>query len=154
MPTQQRVRLHQEERPPFTTEHTRECGEERSVVGFEPRMWVLAVQHRELMAQHEHLDILGTIAPRAQHQQVEYQADKKVETRHAPILAASELVLLGLAKPQVTTPGRVFGPHSLATDNHSLRTGRSGTQPSFRHPQDPARPGGDASRRGGQRQRG
>jgi hypothetical protein len=120
MPTQERVGLHQEERPPFTAEHTRECGEERSVVGFEPRMWVLAVQHRELMAQHEDLDILGTIAPRAQHQQVEYQADKKVETRHAPILAAPELARLALAKPQVTAPGRVLGPHTLTRSANGL----------------------------------
>jgi hypothetical protein len=60
------------------------------------------------------LDVLGTIAPAAQDQQVEDHADKTVEARHAPILAASEPALLGPAKPQVTAPGRVFGTHRTA----------------------------------------
>jgi hypothetical protein len=43
-----------------------------------------------LVAQHEDLDIFGAIASTAQHEEVEYEADKTVETRHTPILAAPE----------------------------------------------------------------
>jgi hypothetical protein len=42
------------------------------------------------MAQHEDLDIFGTIPAAAQHEQVDHEADKTVETGHAPILAAPE----------------------------------------------------------------
>jgi len=53
-------------------------------------MWMLAFQHRELVAQHEDLDVLGTVRATAQYLEVEYEADKTVETRHAPILPLSE----------------------------------------------------------------
>jgi hypothetical protein len=53
-------------------------------------MWALALQDGQLVAQHEDLHIFGTIASTAQHQQVEDEADKTVETGHAPILATSE----------------------------------------------------------------
>ena len=76
----------------------------------------LALQDRELVAQHEDLDILGTIASAAQHQQVDHEADKTVETGHAPILAASEpgrshqrvtpvqYTRTGIRHPHVVTP--------------------------------------------------
>jgi len=41
------------------------------------------------MAQHEDLGIFGTITSTAQHEQVDHEADKTVETAHGPILAAS-----------------------------------------------------------------
>ena len=89
MPTQQRVGLHYEERPAVTAEHAGERGEDGAVVRFEARMWVLALQHCELVAQYEDLDILGAIAPATQHQQVDHEPDQTVEAGHAPILAAS-----------------------------------------------------------------
>jgi len=45
---------------------------------------------RELVVQHEDLDILGTVRATVQHHEVEYGADKTLETGHTPILAASE----------------------------------------------------------------
>jgi hypothetical protein len=44
-----------------TAEYASERAEDRSVIGFEARTGDLAAQHRELMSQHENLDILGTI---------------------------------------------------------------------------------------------
>ena len=83
MPTQDRVgltrKIDQRSRP--STRDKR--GEDRSVVGFEARTRDLALQHRELMAQHEDLDILGTLPATAQHQQVDHEPDKTVETGHA-----------------------------------------------------------------------
>ena len=90
MPPQQRVGLHHEKRPAVTAEHAGERGEDGAVVGSEPWMCLLASQHGELVAQHEELDIFGTIRATAQHQQVDHEADKPVETSHTPILAASE----------------------------------------------------------------
>ena len=51
-------------------------------------MWVLTLQHEELVAQYKDLDIFGTIGPAAQDQQVEYEVDVTVETYDGPILAA------------------------------------------------------------------
>src|SRR5712692_7347685 len=87
MPTQQRVGLHDEDRPAVTAEYASECGDDRAVVGFEAWMHDLALQYGELMTQHEDLDIFGAIRPAAQHQQVDHEPDKTVETGHAPILA-------------------------------------------------------------------
>jgi hypothetical protein len=67
MPRQDRVGVHQQDRPAVTTECTRQRGEVRTVVGFEARTSALALRHGELMAQHENLDILGTIRAAAQH---------------------------------------------------------------------------------------
>ena len=111
MPTQDRVGLHQEDRPAVTAEHTSERGEDRTVVGFEARTRDLALQDRELMAQHEDLDILGTIPATAQHQQVDHEPDETVETGHAPILAAP--------RPRRSAPAR---------------NPRSTHRTSFRHP--------------------
>jgi hypothetical protein len=90
IPTQQRVGRHDEDRPAVTAERSSERGEDCAVVGFEPWMWLLAFQHRKLVAQHEDLDIFGTILSAAQHQQVDHEPDKTAETRHMPIFAASQ----------------------------------------------------------------
>ena len=90
MPTQDRVRSDEEDRPAVTAEHASERGEDRSVDGFEAGPGDLALQHRELVAQHEDLDILGTLTAAPQHQQVDHEPDKTIETGHAPILAARE----------------------------------------------------------------
>jgi hypothetical protein len=90
MPAQDRVGSDEEDRPAVTAEHTRERSEDRSVVGFEARPRNLAVQHGELMAQHEDFDILGTLTAAMQHQQVDHKSDDTVETSHASMLAALE----------------------------------------------------------------
>jgi hypothetical protein len=50
--------------------------EDRSIVRFEARTRDLASQHGELMAQHEKLDILGTILAAAQDQQIDHEPDR------------------------------------------------------------------------------
>ena len=122
MPRQDRVGLHQEDRPAVTTECTRERGEDRSVVGFEARTSDLALQHGELMAQHEDLDILGTIRAAAQHQQVDHEPDETVETGHALILAVLESRRSANAKHQVNAPDEFSAP----TGHTSYPNGRSG----------------------------
>jgi hypothetical protein len=64
-------------------------GEEHAIGGFETRTRDLTMEHGELMAQHEDLDILGTIAASAQGEQVDHESDKTVETGHTPILVDS-----------------------------------------------------------------
>jgi hypothetical protein len=69
MPPEDRVRSDEEDRPAVAAEHTSERAQDGAVVGFEARTRDLTSQHRELMAQDENLDILGTIPSTAQHPQ-------------------------------------------------------------------------------------
>ena len=87
MPTQDRVGLHQEDRPAVTAEHPGERSENRSILRFETRTDDLALQDCELVPQHQDLDILGPIPAATQHQQIDHQPDKTVEAGHPPILA-------------------------------------------------------------------
>jgi hypothetical protein len=82
MPSQERVGLHEEDRPAVTVEHTSEPGEERPVVVFEARSRDLTLQDRELVAQHENLGVLGPVPVTPQHQQVDNESDKTVEAGH------------------------------------------------------------------------
>ena len=68
VPTQDRVGLHEEDRPAVTVEHSRERGEDRSVGGFATRTRDLAFEDRELVAQHEDLGVLGPVSAPTQHQ--------------------------------------------------------------------------------------
>ena len=84
MPAQQRVGLHEEDRPPVTSQDASERGEEHAVDGFEPGSGHLTVQHGELMAQHEDLGVFGAVASTAQHEEIHDEADQTVEkTNHA-----------------------------------------------------------------------
>ncbi len=72
---------------------------------FEARTRNLAMQDRQLMAQHENLGILGPASATAQQQQVDHESDETVETGHALILAAVEARRSGRAqKPRSTHP--------------------------------------------------
>ena len=65
------------------------------------------------MAQHENLDILGTIRAAAQHQQVDHESDETVETGHALILAVLESRRSANAKHQVNAPDEFSAPTAL-----------------------------------------
>ena len=120
MPTEDCVRSDEEDWPAVAAEHASERGEDRSVLGFEARSRDLALQDAELMAQHENLDILGTIPASTQHQQVDHKSDKTVETGHAWILAASEPRRSCLRETAGHHAGRVFGTHRIEGQNGSL----------------------------------
>jgi hypothetical protein len=63
-----------------------------------------------LIAQHQYLDILGTIGAAAQHQQVDHKAEETVEAGHALILAVLEWSRSANAKHQVNTPDEFSAP--------------------------------------------
>jgi hypothetical protein len=105
------------------------------------------LQHGELMAQHQYLDILGTIPAAAQHQQVDHEPDETIEAGHALILAVMESRRSASAKHQVNTPDefsaltRSFIASDLARSSSPLWSARSIGRESF-----PARPGRAESR--------
>jgi len=95
-----------------TAECPRERAEQRAIGGFETRADDLAPHHRELVAQHEDLDILGTIRAPAQDEQVDHEPDKTVETGHPTILMDPDrAVQIGARNPRSTDPGRISGTH-------------------------------------------
>jgi hypothetical protein len=66
------------------------------------------------MTQHKDLDILRTIPARAQHQQVDHEPDKSVETGHALILTdAHQAVQTDTRNPTSTYPDRYSAPTRL-----------------------------------------
>src|SRR5439155_11571027 len=94
------------------------------------------------MAQHEDLDILGTIPAAAQDQQVDHKPDETVETGHAVILVDGyrahhvaarnprstsrtdirhPQVRNRLMNPEVTTPIEFLNPSSQPTRTSTLR---------------------------------
>jgi hypothetical protein len=110
MPAQDRVGSDKEDRPAVAAEHASERGEDSSVDGFEARPCNLPLQNGGLMAQHEDLDILGTIPTATQDQQVDHEPDETVETGRAdpdrPRPSRSDRG----AKPQVNGPNEFPAP--------------------------------------------
>ena len=78
MPTQNRGWLHQQHRPAVTAKNASEGGEDRAVLGLATRTRDLALQHRDLMAQHEHLDFFGPLASHRQDHQVQQLVQDQV----------------------------------------------------------------------------
>jgi hypothetical protein len=115
MPPQNCRGRHQEARPAVATNGARQRGEDGAVGGFEPRSSDLALQYGELVAQHQDLGVLGTVASTAQNQQVDDQAEKAVETPHAPIFAASAEGFRCRREIAGHEPGRVIGTHTSST---------------------------------------
>jgi hypothetical protein len=62
VPAQQRLGLDEEARPSRPRQQATDRGEEGPVAGLEPGTWGLAVQDRKLVAQHQDLQFLGSIA--------------------------------------------------------------------------------------------
>ena len=137
MPTQDRVGLHQQDRPALTVEHASERAEDRSVLGFEARTGDLASQHGELMAQHEDLGIFGTITTAAQHQQVDHEPDETIETGHAFILAALEPCRSHHIETQANRPDEFSAPtgrHPRRTHPNRFSTPRTPSERAPPHP--------------------
>jgi hypothetical protein len=65
MPAQQRLRGHREPMSPLIGKQARERGDERAISRFELGALALSAKHRELMAQHDQLDVLVELAAAA-----------------------------------------------------------------------------------------
>jgi hypothetical protein len=84
MPAQQRRGRDEEDgRPPLPVEHATEPRERHAIAVVETRPRLLTAKHRALVAQHEDLDILATLPPTAQDQQLDDPTGHRVGERHA-----------------------------------------------------------------------
>jgi hypothetical protein len=81
MPAQQRLRSHQERPPRATWQHPTERSQEKPVGWRELRPPHLPPQNRQLVPQHQDLELLRALAAREQQDQLEQTAGKDVHQR-------------------------------------------------------------------------
>ena len=77
VPAQQCSGFTKEARPAPSRQCPADRREQRTVGGFQPRTLDLTTQHRELMAEHQDLQILGGLAAGQQHQQLDGAAERQ-----------------------------------------------------------------------------
>jgi hypothetical protein len=79
MPGQERLRLHEEGVPGAARQNTAARRQEQAVVRPQPRPRDLTAKDRQLMAEHENLELLGSVSAADEHDQLEQPADNDVE---------------------------------------------------------------------------
>jgi hypothetical protein len=78
VPAQQRVGLDQEAGSATSGQHAADRGERRPVGGFQPGAGDPAAQHRELVAQNQDLQVLGSITAGEQDEQLDGPVQREV----------------------------------------------------------------------------
>jgi hypothetical protein len=78
MPVQERLGSHEEGVPGTARQHPAERRQEQPVVGLDPGPTYLAAKNRQLVAEHEDLELLGSITAAEEHDQLEQAADDDV----------------------------------------------------------------------------
>jgi hypothetical protein len=53
--------------------------EQGAILGLQSWPWMLAAQHRQLVAQHQDLDLLGRWRPAAEHDQLKDAAQRQID---------------------------------------------------------------------------
>jgi hypothetical protein len=81
MPAQQRLRPDEECSPGISRQQPAERGQQQPVTGREPRPGNLSTQNRQLVTQDENLQLLRTLAPAEQHDELKQTADDSVRQR-------------------------------------------------------------------------
>jgi hypothetical protein len=86
MPAQKRRRCHKERRPRPPRQRPAERGKQRTISRAKLRTVDLALEHVQLVAQHEDLDLLCTLRAHPQHEQLKQPPRQPVQKRqqHAP----------------------------------------------------------------------
>jgi hypothetical protein len=82
MPAAHRGRADDQACPPFPGQQPRQCGEQRPIGRPESRPGELPAQHRDLVAEHEQLDLIGGLAPSAQNDQLQEATQHPVAPGH------------------------------------------------------------------------
>jgi hypothetical protein len=82
VPAQQRLRFHREGSPRATRHRPAERGQQQPIARRELRPPHLSPQDRQLVPQHEDLELLRALAAPEQHHQLEQTADEEVHHRH------------------------------------------------------------------------
>jgi len=90
MPVQQRRRLHEQPTPERPGEQPSEPSQHRPVCPGDRRPGHPPAQHRDLVAQHQQLSVLGCRASGQQRKPPQHLAEQQIDQSqsHAPIIAA------------------------------------------------------------------
>jgi hypothetical protein len=78
VPAQQRRRSHEERVPQGTTQHPGQRGEQDSIGRLKIRSVDLTAQYRDLVAQHQDLDLLGAVTPQHQDDKLEGASQREI----------------------------------------------------------------------------
>jgi hypothetical protein len=78
MPAQQRLGLDEEARPAGSRQDAADRSEQRPVGGLQPGSWGLAAEDGELVAQHQDLEVLGSVTAGEQHEQLDGATQRQV----------------------------------------------------------------------------
>jgi hypothetical protein len=97
MPTQKRLRRHDQPVPAPLRKHTGERGEEGTIGRLQRGALFLPSEHGELMSQHEQLDVFGDLAAPASDKQPQHSREGEIGEgkQHPPMLP----------EPPPATPG-------------------------------------------------
>ena len=79
MPCQERLGLHEEGVPGAARQNAAERRQEESVLGLDARPADLAAKDRQLMAEHEDLELLCAITAGDEHDQLKQAAERDVQ---------------------------------------------------------------------------
>jgi len=79
MPVQQRLRLHEEGVPGAARQHPAERRQQQPVLGLDPRPVDLAPKNRQLVPEHENLQLLRSVAAADEHDQLQKATDHDVD---------------------------------------------------------------------------
>jgi hypothetical protein len=78
MPVQERLGPHQESAPRAARQHPAQRRQKQSVVRLESRLPGLPAKDRQLVAEHEDLQLLGSVAAADKHDQLQQPTDHDV----------------------------------------------------------------------------
>jgi hypothetical protein len=107
IPAQQRLRSDRERRPRATREHPAERSQQQPVARLEPRSPDLPPQDRQLVAQHQDLQLLGALpAPEEHHQRNRRRARTDTDDRTKDDLQRTGCPTLSRRQPSAPTPTR------------------------------------------------
>jgi hypothetical protein len=95
--------------PAVAGESTDERGDERPVGPGQPRPWSLAVEHCELVAKHEYLEVLGRVGAGEQHHPAHELGGDEVGQSECHM--SDHALGRGGANLQVTAVDHVLGTH-------------------------------------------
>ena len=134
MPAQQRRRLHEQAPPRRTGRQPRQPGQHRPVGSVSSWPGDLASQHRDLVAQHQQLGVLGGRTSRQQHKPPQHLAEQQIEQSKWPCARSSRPGNTSgeLAVQPATTdflaPTRSASEGAARTSGHGLWVGSSRTR--------------------------
>jgi hypothetical protein len=115
MPAQQRLRLNHERLPAASRQDPAQRREQQPVVRLESRLTDLPTEDRQLVPEHENLELLRPVTPSEEHDQLQQPTDDGVQQRYKqrrpPAVGPADATAASLAHGR--NPNWVSAPHEI-----------------------------------------